>query len=294
MRKKQESIARKIFIIFFFIFLLMVFVGYFLLAYYYQSGFRVNTWINGIYCTGKTAEEVNEELMTDEIEPPVIVISTNSEGDEAYDNEIDLGEMGFRCDYIPVLNEYMASQNPFLWVDNIFSPQKDQIDPKILYDEKAFREAFEQTCVRQYSERLSQMYIMLSIDEKDGWVFYDGLTHRINMVTVLELVKEAIEEGQYEINIDELDCFYDIPLSEEQEEICRMWERLQEFINSDIVYDMGKEQIALDPVQISNCIKYEYREDLQMDYPILDEKGQFILDEEKIRNILANLAAEVI
>lgn len=290
MNEKKQSIAVKIFIISFFILLLMVFVGYFLLAYYYQSGFRVNTWINGVYCTGKTVEEVNEELMTDVIEPPVIVISTNSEGDEAYDNEIDLGEMDFRCDYIPVLNEYMSSQNPFQWVDNIFNRQNDQIEPKILYDEEAFREAFEQTCVRQYSEKLRQMYILLSIDEKDGWVFYDGLTHRIDMRKTLKLVMEAIDEGQYEINIDELDCFYDIPLSEEQEEICRMWERLQEFINSDLVYNTGKEQIALNPVQISNCIKYEYREDLQMDYPILDEQGRFILDEEKIRDYVADQA----
>lgn len=293
MRKKQESIARKIFIIFFFILLLMVFAGYFLLAYYYQSEFRVNTWINGVYCTGKTVEEVNEELMTDVIDPPVIVISTNSEGDEAYDNEIYLGEMDFSCDYIPVLKEYMENQNPFLWVDNIFLYQYNEMDPKISYDEKAFREAFEQTCVRKYSEKLSQMYISLSIDEKDGWVFHNGLTHRIDMKKSLELVMEAIEEGQYEINIDELDCFYDIPLSEEHEEICRMWERLQEFINSGLVYDMGEEKIALDPVQISNCIKYEYREDLQMDYPILDEQGQFILDEEKIRDYMANLAEDV-
>lgn len=289
---KKQSIAGELFILCFFILLLMVFAGYFFLAYYYQDGFRVNTWINGVYCTGKTVEEVNEELMTDVIEPPVIVISTNSGRDADYDNVIDLGEMDFRCDYISALNEYMASQNPFLWVDNIFLHQNNELHPKISYDEKAFREAFEQTCVRQYSERLSRMYILLSIDEKDGWSFHDGLTHRIDMDRALKLVKEAIDEGQYEINIDELDCFHDIPLTEEQEEIRSMWERLQGFINSDLVYDMGAEQIALDPAKVSYFLKYEYREDLQMDYPLLDEQGQFILNEEEIRKFVADLAEE--
>lgn len=288
MRKQQESIARKIFIIFFFIFLLMVFVGYFLLAYYYQSGFRVNTWINGVYCTGKTVEEVNEELMTEVIEPPIIVISSNSGRDADYDNVIDMGEMDFWCDYIPVLNELMKEQNPFLWVDNITSHTNHEITPKMTYDEEAFREAFEQTCVSYYSERLSGAY-KLTIDEEYGWDLFDGVSRRIDINRAFKLVKEAIDNGQYEINIDELECFYISQLTEEQEEIHSMWERLQEFINSGLVYDMGEEQIALDPVQISNCLKYEYREDLQMNYPVLDEQGQFILDEEKIRDFIENL-----
>ncbi|MDE6202350.1 MAG: hypothetical protein K2G19_02605, partial [Lachnospiraceae bacterium] len=33
------------------------------LAYYYADGFSYNTWINGIYCTGKSVNEVNDELL---------------------------------------------------------------------------------------------------------------------------------------------------------------------------------------------------------------------------------------
>lgn len=44
------------------LFLLLLLTGYFILAFYYREGFSVNTWINGVYCTGKTVEEVNSEL----------------------------------------------------------------------------------------------------------------------------------------------------------------------------------------------------------------------------------------
>lgn len=295
MKRKQQSIVEKTFIICFFILLLMIFVVYFLLAYYYQSVFSLNTWINGVYCTGKTVEEVNEELMTQEMEPPmeppVIVISTNSGWDEDYDNEIYLGDMDFRCDYIPVLKEFMKNQTPFLWLDNITSQADHEITPKITYDEKAFREAFEQTCVRYYSEMPSAVYT-LTIDEEHGWDLYDGLTRRININRAFKLVQEAIDEGQFEINIDELDCFYVFPLAEEKDEIREMWERVQEFLNCNLVYDMGFEQITIDPAQMSHFLKYEYRKDLQMDYPILDEQGQFILNEEEIRQFVAYLAEE--
>ena len=250
----------------------------------------MNTWINGIYCTGKTVEEVNEELKA-QTEVPVLVISTNSGWDSVYDNVIDLGQMGYECDYLSALNDYMESQNPFLWVDNITFHRNHEIKPEVTYDETALREAFEQTCVMHYSETLSGVYV-LSINEKDGWDFYDGLTHRIDMDKTFGLVKEAIEEGRYEINIDQLDCFYDIPFTKEQEETRRMWERIKEFTDCDLVYDMGDEIITPDTVQISYFLQYRYREDLQMDYPVLDRQGEFVLNEEEIRYFVSLLAEQ--
>ena len=34
------------------------------IAFYYMDGFSLGTWINGVYCTGKSVEEVNEELIS--------------------------------------------------------------------------------------------------------------------------------------------------------------------------------------------------------------------------------------
>ena len=49
------------------VFLLMIVVLpgliYLGLAIYYQDSFMYGTWINGIYCTGKTIEEVEIELV---------------------------------------------------------------------------------------------------------------------------------------------------------------------------------------------------------------------------------------
>ena len=53
------------------LFLLLLLTGYFILAFYYREGFSVNTWINGVYCTGKTVEEVNSELLL-RTEAPIV------------------------------------------------------------------------------------------------------------------------------------------------------------------------------------------------------------------------------
>ena len=56
------------------LFLLLLLTGYFILAFYYREGFSVNTWINGVYCTGKTVEEVNSELLLRTEAPNIVIV----------------------------------------------------------------------------------------------------------------------------------------------------------------------------------------------------------------------------
>lgn len=286
--KKRKSASLKRFVIFIFILFLLAFICYYLLAFYYRSGFSLNTWINGIYCTGKSVEEVNAELTAD-MKTPVLVFSSNSDWASDYDNVIDLAEMGYERSYLPALNAYMENQSSFLWVDNIIFNRNHIITPDISYNENAFREAFEQTCIKYYSQQQSGVYT-LSISEKQGWEYYDGLTHVIDMDRAYELVKEAVAAGQYEINIDELDCFRDIPFTEEQEQTRRVWEMLEKFQNCDLVYDMGDVQELLPPSIMAYFVQYEYSKELQMDYPILDEQGELVLNQAKIREYVTYLA----
>ena len=45
------------------------------LAIYYQDSFMYGTWINGIYCTGKTVDEVNQELISTYEQKDVYVVT---------------------------------------------------------------------------------------------------------------------------------------------------------------------------------------------------------------------------
>ena len=42
--------------------LMAAYVG---LAAYYHNAFTYGTWINGVYCTGRSIQEVNDELVKD-------------------------------------------------------------------------------------------------------------------------------------------------------------------------------------------------------------------------------------
>ena len=85
------------------------------LSEYYKSGFSYGTWINGIYCTGKTVEEVNRELLQ----------SCYYEGLTVYDGQgnayrMEAEDIGYTFDFKEALLVYLEEQNPYLWAGNLF------------------------------------------------------------------------------------------------------------------------------------------------------------------------------
>ncbi len=267
-----------------FIGFLFLFGGYFLLALYYRTGFAPNTWINGVYCTGKTVEEVNSELLS-QMEAPIVTI-TDRYGETAH---IDLTEAGYEGDYLIPLERYMAGQNPFLWVDNLTFHKNHQMTPAAVYNEELFQNAFEELDIIRREQQKRETY-SLALNPKEGWQLYDGLTGRLDIEKAYELVKASIEEGQYEINLTQSDCYYDIPLSPQQEEIKRLGEKAIAFQNCDIVYDMGDEQRDIPPEYLAYFLK---REEIGENIlPLLDRDGQLILDEEMVKEYVGSLAKD--
>ena len=91
--------------------LISVYVG---LAIYYQHNFKVNTWINGVYCTGRSVQEVNEILLENTQKPDrMSVVGYDRLGADAQKVEysITLDAVGRQLEYESALNEYIRENN---------------------------------------------------------------------------------------------------------------------------------------------------------------------------------------
>ena len=77
--------------------MLVLLGGFLALGMYYRNNFPVNTWINGVYCTGKTIEQVNRELAA-QAEVPDVVILDGAGGEWLIPPE----ELGLFPDYTSV------------------------------------------------------------------------------------------------------------------------------------------------------------------------------------------------
>lgn len=269
----------KLGVLIFFLILLSLFVMYFLLAFYYRGGFCLNTWINGVYCTGKTVDEVNVEL-TAHMKPPTVIV-TDVNGDSF---RLNLEQMGYEGDFLPVLHKYLEEQNPFLWIDNITFHKNHTLAPASAYDAEQLRTAFESAEPIEREIQRRKEYQIFWNKAEDGYQLYDGLKDRLDVEKAFQTLCDAIDVGEYEINLADAECYYDIPFTEEQEQTKLLWEKIDAFQHCSLLYDMGDQQISLKPADLAYCLKAEN------EIPVTDEYGRLVLEEDGVKKFVASLA----
>lgn len=252
--------------------MLLTFLGYFLLAFYYRRGFSVNTWINGIYCTGKSVEEVNSELLQ-QTKAPIIQI-TDKDG-KTY--RIDMKDAGYEADYLTALNRYMQEQNPYLWPDNITLHRNHDLQPNETYEVDALREIFYR--LEPVTSQMNRsMEFSLSRNQEEGWVLKDGLHGRLDAKKAFEAMVAKVNAGEWEISLEELGGYYDIPLTKEQEELQALYEKVSAFQKWNVIYDMGTEEFSWSPGQMAYFIDAD-----QDGLPLLDKNGQVVLNKDAVK-----------
>ena len=262
------------------ILLLFLLTVYFVLALYYREGFSLNTWINGVYCTGKTVEEVNSELLSHTEAPDVVIVD---KAGEKY--TIALTDVDYHADFSSVLEAYRQEQNPYLWVDNVLFHSRRTLAPAVTVDEEALRRAYNALDFVQTEQKRIKDY-SLTRDTEGAYVFTDGLSDRIDLEKAFLALKQIVENGQETLNLQESGCYYEITPDESQKALRNLWKEIERFQTCNIVYCFGEER---HPVTAADCASFLTAEN---GLPVQDEKGSFVLDEEAVTAYVQSLAKE--
>ena len=93
----------------------IVFLGvYVLLGLYYRQSFAVNTWVNDIYCTGSTIEEINGQLVGQSVLPDLTVVDCDGQEYQIKGETIDLTP-----DYSSALRKIMKQRANYDWTGSL-------------------------------------------------------------------------------------------------------------------------------------------------------------------------------
>lgn len=250
------------------------------LANYYSDCFPVNTWINGVYCTGKTVEEVNSELK--EIYEASVVTITDA--NRAY-WELDMSGAQIEPDYEKELQSLFDDMSH--WYCKLCCGFDIQIQPDCFtYDSTKLMQWLEQT--RLVDEERSLPYGVMIRCEEGVYSLYDGNQNRLDVNAVYEALTSALESGMTNIALQEYDCYRNVEDSEADLAQRELWKKLNDFADCKLVYDMGTEQIEITPQTVISFLKREQTVSGSYDNMgenvtfLLDEKGCFVPDEEAV------------
>lgn len=225
---------------------------YFAVGLYYRSGFGFGTFVNGVYCTGKSVEEVNRELIG--LYEQTSFRIQDSAG-RVY--EIPLSVVQFNVDYSSQLESLQKGQNNFLWANR---KTDETLSPYVSFDDDLLREALDSCKIAQANEKEH----VVEIRREDGYVLYDGMQNVLDMEQVYQLVADSLKQEIFFIDVSS--CCTDLPYTKEMQDTLELWEKVECFQTCGIVYDMGDGMVPLSKEIVSGWIA-------------LNEDGSFALDE---------------
>lgn len=255
--------------------------GFLALTWYYSRTFSVNTWINGVYCTGKTVEEVNSELMQSAEVPELIIIDGQGQS-----WELDLSLVDYRMDYTDSLREYLKRRGHAFWLTQVETAALN-LSPGCSWDQEKLKALVAGLdWVKAAGEGSTEVAIRTGGDGGEPYVLFDGKSHRLDLDRLCGYVQQCMESGIYRIETEQGDCYTDLEDTPEDALLREQYADLQDFLHTNLIYDMGAEQIELTPDVMASFLRMGGD-----GLPVWDE-GELVVSADSIRTWVEQLAGQ--
>ena len=247
-------------------------IGFYLwLSHYYKDGFSYGTWINGVYCTGKSINEINEELLSGREYGGLTVLKKDGESFRIKAQDILL-----TVSYTEPLRLYLDRQSPYLWIDNLIgSGGKKELKPQVEYDADILEQILMDAGIPNAPLKTDGKVLIRKT--KEGYVLVNEREGLLNGKKACLLIEDALENGDTEVDLAENECYEDLPLTEEMEESITLFQKISDFQDCRIIYQMGDDQVPVDASRACDFIKLDESGNF-----VLDEQGKLCADEEKV------------
>ncbi len=216
---------------------------YLMLGYYYKGGFPCFTWINGVYCTGKSVDEVNLELLQGVQYDGLAVMDTS--GARLF---VSAADVDMTVDYTAALTEAFDNTDPLKWGVYAFKGLNHQYEPTITVNKDKLGEIIsgweifvDPSDLECTLERTSEGYVLENaiVNIPDAEKITDlAYSSMMGLASVLDLA-----------NYD--DCFKEYDLRGRNKDKVGLFAKLDEVQNIDITYSLQGEMITLDKARAS-------------------------------------------
>ena len=239
------------------IFMLLLAVFYWGFGMYYQGGFPCFTWVNGVYCTGKTVAMVNQELIKKEPYDGITLLDKS--GANLY---ISAADAGYSKDYTYGLQDFLNTRDPLAWGLYAFDDTDYHVEPTVTID----------------SDKVNKLLSDWKIFEKpdtaqcsihktdDGYVLQNPTVTVPVEEKIAERVSAAIQDGVTVLDLASFDdCYKDVNLSSGEKKKMDLFAKIDSLQKMSITYTVGDEEVIFGSGDISNAIltKDDYKNALE-------------------------------
>lgn len=252
-------------------FVAVIYMGF---AVFFQSHFCFGTSIDGIDVGGCSVTKA-EGLIRDEIANYSIRLI----GRENVEETISGSSIGMGVSFDGEVQALMEQQNGFAWIVTLF--QKEELDLKksVDFDVAALETVLSDFSFMQSENQTAPVDATYSeYTKEDGYILVaaeNGTT--IHRAALVEVVSNAVESLMGEVNLDENGCYVEPKVKDDDAELLKLIEELNQYAGAIITYDFGEKQEVLDGEIISTWLTAE--------------NHQVVVDEEAVLSYVKDLGS---
>lgn len=225
--------------------ILIIYIG---LCIWFSRHFLPGTYVNGIDCFNKTAEEINRLLVSDA--PEYSLVLTERDGNE---ETLKGADIGFYYDY-PEVYGIQKEQNQLLWVIGIFKETSYEVRPRSNYDAGKLAAKIQQlNCVTREDAREPQNARIEDTDNGPEIIpeIEGGKIDTDKLKTALD---EAFSTQKERLNLKEAGCYAMPEVTMESPEIKASMEAIDKLSNVTVTYDFRYVTETVGPEEIRTWI----------------------------------------
>lgn len=244
---------------------MLVVVGllYFCAVVYFTGHFYINTKINGIDFSGKSAEKV-EGYIKQRIEGYELkIVEQDNESDIIKGNEISL-----KYKANSEIKSALKRQSAFLWPKAFFAKSQTQITIEVQYDEDALNTKI-QSLKAVSSEQEEPVSAFPKFDGKSFVIEPEVYGTKVDLAILEKKVKQSIKELKSELNMVGEECYIMPEYTSKSSEVQEACKKLNEYLKATITYKMDND-VIVDKALIATWLTW-------------DDKMEVSIDEEKIK-----------
>lgn len=256
-------------------------IFYLIMSFYYAGSYMFGTFINGVYVTGKTPEEINGRLLEKkQVESFHIV---DKEGNKV---SIPLKDIGYTNSYLDELQDIYDKQNPFLWVIYMEMTREYKIEPVGFFETEKFDKFFDELELIKNASDKKKLKVEIE-KNKDGYELIDTTKNLIDTKKAKQVVEAALKAGKEEVNLKDEACYDEIEYTNEMKETMNLYEKVEQLVSTEVIYKFDTKDVVVGRKVISDFIMVDEIGDF-----LFDEEDNLMLDEEAIKTYIKDLAAE--
>ena len=251
------------------------------LAIYYQDSFMYGTWINGIYCTGKTVQEAAKELEK-EFEYDVLYVITPQDVEV-----VEIDSLEIRYDFEKALEEYRHKQNPFVWYSHMLTGhQNEEVLPKITFKEEVLEQWLYTTDSYRSNLELEDDKLQIVLGE-NGYEIQEEKEKILNMSLAQDKITEAIQKLEMEINLEEEGCYFTREETLEMQNVRDLFGKIERVQNSLLTYKLKETEKKIMPSEAALWIAKDIDDSFK-----LDKQGNLTFDKDAVTDFVEQLAKD--